>query len=75
MLDVTINGKKIDVKLLEELKEVIEKNNEISSMQNDRMLKYTKRLYWLTIGISIVASLQLIVMVMNWLMRTSIRCY
>ena len=62
MSDVTINGKEIDVKLLEELKEVIEKNNEISSMQNNLMLKYTKWLYWLTIGISIVAILQLIAM-------------
>ncbi|MCD6228456.1 MAG: hypothetical protein J7K17_03165 [Candidatus Omnitrophica bacterium] len=62
MSDVTINGKEIDVELLEELKEVIEKNNEISSMQNNLMLKYTKWLYWLTIGISIVAILQLIAM-------------
>jgi len=62
MSNVTINGKEIDVKLLEELKEVIEKNNEISSMQNDLMLKYTKWLCWLTIGISIVAILQLITM-------------
>ena len=62
MSQVTIDGKEEDIKLLEELKEAIETNNDAVSEQNNLMLKYTKWLCWLTIAISIVALLQLITM-------------
>ncbi len=62
MSQTTIDGKEVDEKLLEELNKVIKTNNDITSKQNDLMLKYTKGLWWLTIVISIVALLQLITM-------------
>lgn len=62
MSSVTIDGKELDVKLLEELNANIQENSKISSRHNDLMLKYTKRLMWLTVLISVVAVLQLIVL-------------
>lgn len=58
MSDVTIDGKEVDVKLLEELNETIKTNNDITSKLNNSLLKYTKWLFWLTVGIGIIAILQ-----------------
>jgi len=52
------NGKEDDVKLLEELNETIKTNNDITSKLNNSLLKYTKWLFWLTVGIGIIAILQ-----------------
>ena len=62
MSDVIVNGKGVDVKLLEELNETIKTNNDIASKQNESLLRYTKWLYGLTVGIGIIAILQLFAM-------------
>ena len=45
--------------LLEKLVEIIEKNNEIASEQNVRLVKYTKWLFWLTIAIGSLTIVQI----------------
>ena len=63
MSDTFTNGKGVDIKLLEALNETIKKNSDITSKQNDLLLKYTKWLCWLTVVIGIIAILQLIAIV------------
>ena len=67
MSDITINGKDIDTQLLENLNsnikglhKTIDKNNSITSNQNNLLLRYNKRLLWLTVAISIIALAQLL---------------
>jgi len=66
MSDITINGKDVDAQLLENLNsninalhKTIEENNSIASNQNNLLLRYNKRLLWLTVAISIIALAQL----------------
>lgn len=68
MSDITINGKDVDTQLLEnlnsnikELHTTIKENSDITSNQNDLLLRYNKRLLWLTGVISIIAIAQLLV--------------
>jgi hypothetical protein len=47
-------------KAVEDLIVVINKNNEVTSDQNDKMVKYTKQLVWLTYVIGFLGIVQLI---------------
>ncbi len=58
-----INGKEETALLLEKLNKTIEKNNELTSDQNDKMVKYTRWLLFLTIAIGVIAIVQVILLI------------
>lgn len=63
--DVFINGKGITEINLIKLAETIEKNNTITNRQNELLLYYTRWLVGLTIGIALLAVLQIILFIKN----------
>lgn len=66
-MTVRIGGKTPEEILLKKLQETIEKNNELTSEQNEKMVAYTKWLFGLTIGIGFIALIQLITMIISLL--------
>lgn len=60
IMTTRINGKEETALLLEKLNKTIEKNNELTADQNDKMVKYTKGLFWLTIAIGVIAIVQVV---------------
>ncbi len=57
-----INGREVSEILLDNLIKAIEQNNKITAEQNKLLVKYTRWLCWLTIGIGIIGLFQLITM-------------
>ena len=62
MSEITINGKDVDTKLLEELKENIKTNNDIVGKQNTLLVRYIRYLVVLAILMSALVPGQLILM-------------
>jgi len=63
MSNTTIDGKELDVKLLEELNETIKKNNGITSKQNKSLLNYTIAIWVATVLMAGIAVVQLFIMI------------
>ena len=62
MSEITVDGKDVDTKLLEELKENIKTNNDIVGRRNTLLVRYTGYLVALTILMSVLVLGQLILM-------------
>jgi len=48
------------MKLVKELNDTIKENNKVTSEQNEKMVKYTRWLFILTIVIGVIAAVQVI---------------
>ena len=64
-MTVTINGKEETALLLEKLNKTIEKSNEVTSDQTDKLVRYTKWILRLTIAIGVIALIQVVLLLVS----------
>ena len=57
-----VNGKDFRELLFQKLIDAIDKNSDVTIDQNKKLVRYTRCLFWLTIVITVIAVLQLIIM-------------
>jgi hypothetical protein len=53
-----INGEDVTVREIKSLKDVITENNILTKDQNEKLVRYTRWLLWLTVAIGLVAVMQ-----------------
>ena len=59
-MTTTINGREETALLIEKLNKTIEKNNNLTSDQNDKLVRYTRWILFLTIAIGVIAIVQVV---------------